>query len=80
MRDAVRFEIAVSRLFQRSVFSPGLRVRAPTTGNKEGAIVKFTTTTMKTAIGAAGIAAVSLATAGTASAAPTFRDSAPASL
>jgi Domain of unknown function (DUF1942) len=33
-------------------------------------IVKFTTTTMKTAIGAAGIAAVSLAAAGTASAAP----------
>ena len=32
--------------------------------------MKFTTTTMRTAIGAAGIAAVSLATAGSASAAP----------
>src|SRR6202046_5667813 len=36
-------------------------------------IVKFTTTTMKTAIGAAGIAAVSLAAAGTASAAPNIQ-------
>lgn len=35
--------------------------------------MKFTTTTMKTAIGAAGIAAVSLATAGTASAAPNIQ-------
>jgi hypothetical protein len=35
--------------------------------------VKFTTTTMKTAIGAAGIAAVSLAAAGTASAAPNIQ-------
>jgi uncharacterized protein DUF1942 len=35
--------------------------------------VKFTTTTMKTAMGAAGIAAVSLATAGTASAAPNIQ-------
>jgi Domain of unknown function (DUF1942) len=35
--------------------------------------VKFTTTTMRTAIGAAGIAAVSLATAGSASAAPNIQ-------
>jgi hypothetical protein len=35
--------------------------------------VKFTTTTMRTAIGAAGIAAVSLAAAGTASAAPNIQ-------
>ena len=35
--------------------------------------MKFTTTTMKTAIGAAGIAAVSLAAAGTASAAPNIQ-------
>ena len=35
--------------------------------------MKFTTTTMKTAIGAAGIAAVSLATAGSASAAPNIQ-------
>jgi hypothetical protein len=35
--------------------------------------VKFTTTTMRTAIGAAGIAAVSLAVAGTASAAPNIQ-------
>jgi len=35
--------------------------------------VKFITTTMKTAIGAAGIAAVSLAAAGTASAAPNIQ-------
>jgi uncharacterized protein DUF1942 len=41
--------------------------------NQEGAIVKFTTTTMRTAIGAAGIAAVSLAAAGTASAAPNIQ-------
>ena len=35
--------------------------------------MKFTTTTMRTAIGAAGIAAVSLATAGSASAAPNIQ-------
>ena len=35
--------------------------------------MKFTTTTMRTAIGAAGIAAVSLAAAGTASAAPNIQ-------
>ena len=35
--------------------------------------MKFTTTTMKTAIGAAGIAAVSLAAAGTAWAAPNIQ-------
>jgi hypothetical protein len=40
---------------------------------KKEPIVKFTTTTMKTAIGAAGIAAVSLAAAGTASAAPNIQ-------
>jgi hypothetical protein len=40
---------------------------------KKEPIVKFTTTTMKTAIGAAGIAAVSLATAGSASAAPNIQ-------
>lgn len=37
------------------------------------ALVKFTTTTMRTAIGAAGIAAVSLATAGSAAAAPNIQ-------
>jgi hypothetical protein len=42
-------------------------------GTKKETIVKFTTTTMKTAIGAAGIAAVSLATAGSASAAPNIQ-------
>src|ERR1700733_14375065 len=42
-------------------------------GTKKEPIVKFTTTTMKTAIGAAGIAAVSLAAAGTASAAPNIQ-------
>jgi hypothetical protein len=42
-------------------------------GTKKEPIVKFITTTMKTAIGAAGIAAVSLATAGSASAAPNIQ-------
>src|ERR1700735_1337117 len=42
-------------------------------GTKKESIVKFITTTMKTAIGAAGIAAVSLATAGSASAAPNIQ-------
>ena len=42
-------------------------------GTKKELIVKFATTTMKTAIGAAGIAAVSLAAAGTASAAPNIQ-------
>ena len=49
-------------------------------GTKKEPIVKFTTTTMKTAIGAAGIAAVSLATAGTASAAPNIQGFGTASL
>jgi Domain of unknown function (DUF1942) len=47
--------------------------RTENQGNQEGAIVKFTTTTMRTAIGAAGIAAVSLAAAGSASAAPNIQ-------
>jgi uncharacterized protein DUF1942 len=62
--------MAVGRLFQLSVLSPDYRFALGKQRNDEGAIVKFTTTTMRTAIGAAGIAAVSLAAAGTASAAP----------
>jgi hypothetical protein len=55
------------------VFSPDYEFALGTQRNQEGAIVKFTTTTMRTAIGAAGIAAVSLATAGSASAAPNIQ-------
>jgi Domain of unknown function (DUF1942) len=65
--------MAVGRLFQTSVLSPDYEFALEKQGNQEGAIVKFTTTTMRTAIGAAGIAAVSLATAGSASAAPNIQ-------
>jgi hypothetical protein len=44
--------------------------RAKRQGAKKELIVKFTTTTVKTALGAAGIAAVSVVAAGTAAAAP----------
>ena len=65
--------MAGGRLFQPSVLSPDYEFALGKQGNQEGAIVKFTTTTMRTAIGAAGIAAVSLAAAGSASAAPNIQ-------
>src|ERR1700728_1677367 len=65
--------MAGGRLFQPSVLSPDYEFALGKQGNNEGAIVRFTTTTMRTAIGAAGIAAVSLAVAGTASAAPNIQ-------
>jgi uncharacterized protein DUF1942 len=65
--------MTAGRLFQPCVLSPDYEFALGKQGNQEGAIVKFTTTTMRTAIGAAGIAAVSLAAAGTASAAPNIQ-------
>ena len=59
------FNGARSRLDREFAFGNQATTKEP--------IVKFTTTTMKTAIGAAGIAAVSLAAAGTASAAPNIQ-------
>jgi hypothetical protein len=59
------FHYACSRLDREFAFGNQATTKEP--------IVKFTTTTMKTAIGAAGIAAVSLAAAGTASAAPNIQ-------
>jgi hypothetical protein len=59
------FNSACSRLDREFAFGNQATTKEP--------IVKFTTTTMKTAIGAAGIAAVSLAAAGTASAAPNIQ-------
>src|SRR6202046_1572809 len=59
------FNSACSRLDREFAFGNQATTKEP--------IVKFTTTTMKTAIGAAGIAGVSLAAAGTASAAPNIQ-------
>ena len=78
-RDAVTFEVAVARLCQccrrsampiRCSLAPTLGYRSNGTGKMKEPIVKFTTTTVQTAIGAAGIAAVSVFAAATASAAP----------
>ena len=60
-RDAVTFEVAVVWLCQLSaVWAPTLGNRSNDTEKIKEPIVKFTTTTVKTAIGAAGIAAVSV--------------------
>jgi len=53
--------------------APTLGYRSNDTDKIEEPIVKFTTTTVKTAVGAAGIAAVSVFAAGAASAAPNIQ-------
>src|SRR3984893_11038838 len=70
-RNAVTFDVAVVWLCQLSaVWAPTLDNRSNDSEKMKEPIVKFTTTTVKTAIGAAGIAAVSVVAAATASAAP----------
>src|SRR6201996_7143721 len=69
-RDALTFEIPVAWIRQSGAgFHPNTGNRETIRSKKEP-IVKFTTSTVKTAIGAAGIAAASVVAAATASAAP----------
>jgi hypothetical protein len=70
VRDAITFEIAVAGSCQSSAVSPKYWVTAQAIRSEKEPIVKFTTSTVKTAIGAAGIAAVSVVAAATGSAAP----------
>jgi hypothetical protein len=69
-RNAVTFEIAVAGLRQFSAVPPKTLVTANDQEQRRSPIVKFTTSTIKTAIGAAGIAAAGVVAAATASAAP----------
>jgi Domain of unknown function (DUF1942) len=66
------FEISIGGYANSSAVSSRL-VTARPNGEDEGAIVKFTTTTVKTAIAAAGIAAAGVFTVVPASAAPTVQ-------
>jgi hypothetical protein len=68
-REAVTFEVAVAGLCQFGCgLAPTIGLSLERHGEDEGVSVKFTTTTVETAIGAAGIAAVSVFAAATASA------------
>ena len=69
-RNAVTFEIAVAGLRQFSAVPPKTLVTANDQEQRRSPFVKFTTSTIKTAIGAAGIAAAGVVAAATASAAP----------
>ena len=70
-RDAVTFEVSSLGLCRLTGgLTPPLGNRIERHGEDEGVSVKFTTTTVKTGIGVAGMAAVSVFAAGTASAAP----------
>jgi uncharacterized protein DUF1942 len=68
-RDADPFEIFVAGLRQSVAGGPHYGYRSNGDEEEEGATVKFTTTSAKTVIGAAGIAAASVFAAATASAA-----------